>query len=92
MGSYTNPRALKLRTSSITLSKGRSKTVKATVLKVRSGKKLLNHVNKLRFISSEPRVATVTANGKVTAKSKGKCKIYVLAVNGVRKAVKVTVK
>jgi uncharacterized protein YjdB len=43
-------------------------------------------------MTSNSKVATVSKSGKITAKGKGTCKIYVVAVNGVRKTVSVTVK
>ena len=46
----------------------------------------------LRYVSSNKKIATVSKSGKITAKSKGSCKVYVIAVNGARKAVRVTVK
>ena len=51
-----------------------------------------NHTTELRYVSTDKKVATVSADGKITAKSKGSCKVYVISINGVKKAVKVTVK
>ena len=50
------------------------------------------HDAKVRYLSSDPKIATVSAKGKIKAKAKGTCKIYVHAVNGAYKTVKVTVK
>ena len=92
-GKYTNPKSLKLKKTAITLSKGKAATIKATVTKVKRGKKLAtNRAPKLRFRSSNPAVAKVNAKGKVTAKSKGKAVIYVQTINGIWKKCKVTVK
>ena len=44
-----------------------------------------------RYMSSDEKIATVSSGGKVTAKGKGTCYIYVYAHNGVSKQVKVTV-
>ena len=62
--------------------------------KLKVGKKLLPryHDAKVRYLSSDPKIATVSAKGKIKAKAKGTCKIYVCAVNGVSKTIKVTVK
>ena len=62
--------------------------------KLQNGKKLMptNHEAKLRYISSNKKIATVSKSGRITAKSKGSCKVYVIAVNGASKAVSVTVK
>ena len=46
----------------------------------------------LRFRTSDAKVAKVNANGKVTAKGKGQCVVWVQAVNGLWKKVTVIVK
>ena len=92
-GKYTNPKTLKLKNKSITLSVGKKKTLKATVTKVKKNKKLAtSYAKKLRYISSNKKVATVNSKGKITAKSKGSCKIYVQTINGIWKTCKVKVK
>jgi uncharacterized protein YjdB len=65
--------------------------IKASVKAVKSGRKLVKHSKKLRYYSSNHDVATVSADGKVTAVSTGSCTIYVMANNGIRAGVKVTV-
>ncbi|MDO4518189.1 MAG: Ig-like domain-containing protein [Bacillota bacterium] len=93
---YTNAKSVTLKSSSnkVTLKKGKSKTLKATTKKVKSSKKLLskNHAVQYRYISSNPKVAKVNKNGKVTAVSKGTCKVYVITVNGIYATSKITVK
>ena len=92
-GKYTNPKSLKLSKSTLTLRKGKSATIKAGVSKVKKNKKLAeNYAAKLRYISSNPAVADVSARGKVTAKTKGTAVIYVQTINGIWKTCKVTVK
>lgn len=95
-GGYTsrwcNARSVKLNKSSLTLNVGRSKTLKATVKGVKSGRKLLKHVKLVRYYSSDANVATVSSRGKVKAVSKGKCIIWAIANNGVRARVKINVK
>ena len=95
-GGYTsrwcNARSVKLNKSSLTLKVGRSKTLKATVKGVKSGRKLLKHVKLVRYYSSDANVATVSRSGKVKAVSKGKCIIWAIANNGVRARVKINVK
>ena len=65
--------------------------MKATLKGVKSGKKILDHVRKVRWYSSNANVATVDRNGKVKAVGKGSCTVYAVANNGVRSSVKVTV-
>ena len=92
-GKYTNPKSLWLNSTAVSLQKGKSYQIKALVTKVKSSKKLTtNHAKTLRYISNNPSVATVDANGKVTAKSKGTAVIYVQTINGIWKTCKVTVK
>jgi len=55
------------------------------------GKKLKEHTAVLRYESSNTEVATVNSKGKITAKGKGSCYVYVYAQNGVYKRIKVTV-
>ena len=91
---YTNPKSLKVNRTSVTIRKGKTKTVKASVQKKYPLKRFLNdsHGPLLRYISSDKGVANVDSKGRITAKGKGTCKVYVIAVNGFTKAVKVTVK
>ena len=93
-GKYTNARAVKVNKVKVTLKKGKTFRIKAKVLKLKKGKKLMRnkHVPLLRYLSSDKKVATVSKAGKITAKAKGTCRIYVYAHNGVRKTIKITVK
>jgi len=50
------------------------------------------HAPKLRYPSTNKKVATVSKAGKVTGKGKGTCYVYAYAHNGVAKKVKVSVK
>lgn len=88
-GKYGNPTKLIIKKSKLTIKKGKSKKVK-TKLKV--SKKTKWHISKYRYESSNSKVATVNKKGKIKAKSKGKCSIYVYAQNGIYKRIKVTVK
>jgi len=89
---YCNTKSVKLSKKSLTLKVGKGKTVKATLKGVKSGKKILSHVSKVRWYSSDTSVAKVTSSGKIRAVGKGKCTIYALANNGIKSSVKVTVK
>ena len=95
-GGYTNhecnARSVKLNKTRLTLKAGRSAALKAKLKGVKSGMKLLDHVAKVRFYSTNANVATVDDGGKVTAVGQGSCTIYAIANNGVRSKVKVNVK
>ena len=91
---YTNPGKVILKKASVALKVGSTYKVRASVKKLKSGKKLLSvdHTPWLRYVSNDKSVAKVTKKGKIVAVAKGTCKVYVLSSNGVRNAVKVTVK
>lgn len=76
---------VKLSAKSITLEKGKSKTIKATI----SPSNATNQ--KLTWTTSNKKVATVS-NGKITAKGKGTATITVKTANGKKASCKVTVK
>ena len=90
----TNSKGVTVTKAKVSLKAGKTYKVKASVTKLQKGKKLMptGHAPKLRYVSSNKKIATVSKSGKVTAKSKGSCKVYVIAVNGASKAVSVTVK
>lgn len=88
---YGNPTKVSVKTSKLTIKKGRKKTIKPSYT-LPKNKKLKTHMAKFRYESSNPQVAAVTKKGVVKAKKKGTCYIYVYAQNGVYKRVKVTVK
>lgn len=76
-------------TLNISLSQGKSTQI--TAKEVRQDKPIRHHRN-LCYASSNAKVATVTPSGKITATSKGTCKIWVYAQNGVYKTITVSVK
>ena len=85
---------IKVTKKSVTLKMGKTTKIKAPIVKQSSKKKLLGrwHGASLRYYSTDTGVATVTSKGKIKAKGKGTCDIYVTALNGVKTRVKVTVK
>ena len=89
---YTSAKKITLKKSSITLAAGKTAKIKASVILKNKAKKLIDHCKKLRYQSSSTQIATVNSAGKITAKMKGTCYIYVNAPNGMTKKVKVTVK
>ena len=68
--------------------------IKPTTVLEDTSKKILNteYVNEFRYESTDSSIATVDADDKITAVSKGTCYIRVFAINGVSAQVKVKVK
>ena len=87
-----NAKKVTVKEKKLTLAKGKSKRIVATVAGVKKGREVLHHAKLLRYFSSDRNVATVDRNGKVKAVGKGTCTITVMANNGVSATVKVTVK
>ncbi len=90
---YTNVKKIKVAKSSYRIKKGKTVKIDATLVKADKKKELLKegHGNMLRYYTSDKRIATVTENGKIKAKAKGKCTINIVSINGVKKSVRVTV-
>ena len=89
---HSNAKRISVNNQTVTLKKGKSATIKAKVTPEKKGTKVLGHVAKVRYYSSNPAVATVNKNGKIKAVAKGKCVIYCVTHNGIFKAVNVKVK
>ncbi len=91
---YTNVKAIKLAKNKATIKVGKTYKIKASVVLVDSKKKMLSdkHAATFRYASSDRKIATVDKNGKVTAKKKGTCYVWIYAKNGYANKVKVTVK
>lgn len=86
---YDMIEGVKVEKDNVTLSVGKTAVIKATL--ETSGKKLRLHQS-LNYESDKPAVATVNRKGRIRAKKKGTCTIYVYAQNGKYTTVKVTVK
>jgi uncharacterized protein YjdB len=94
-GTFCNPKAVTMKTKAqVSLKAGKTYTIKATVAKLKKGKKLIpkDHAKPLRYLSSDKNIATVTSSGKIKGVSPGTCRIYVYAANGSFKKVKVEVR
>lgn len=91
---YTNVKQVKVANSKYTLQVGKTAQIKAKTVLVNKKKKQLSdvHAKEFRYKSTDTGVATVSAKGKITAKGRGRCVIYVYARNGYAKKVNVTVK
>ena len=91
---HTNARSVTVKKTSVKLKKGKTYKIKANVKKLKKGKKLMSakHTAKLRYMSSNAKIVTVTKKGKIKAVGKGTCYVYIYAHNGISKRIKITVK
>lgn len=87
---YANASSVKPAKTSLSVTKGKTYTLKATTV-LPKGKKAKVH-RSLAFESSNTQIATVTSKGVITGKKAGTCYVYVYAQNGKYYKVKVTVK
>ena len=78
----------------VSIGKGKTFKINATVTKVDEVRGLMPeaHAAKVRYLSTNKKVATITAGGKIKARGAGLCYVYAYAHNGVYKRIKVTVK
>lgn len=88
----TDVKKIQTKKSAYSLKKGKTAKIKATIIKKNNKLPLFGHTAKFRYDTSNKKVATVSKDGKITAKGKGTCYVYIYAVNGCAKKVKVTVK
>ena len=87
---YGNPAKVTVKKNSLNLLAGKTETIQATV--VTEGKKKRKKLcAEKRYLTSDSSIVTVSKNGKITAKKKGECYVYVVAQNGVVKRIKVKV-
>jgi len=91
---YTNAKSVTVKKTAVSLKKGRTFKIKARVNKLQKRKKLMPecHTPKLRYISSNRKIATVSKSGRITAKSKGSCRVCVISASGAGRTIKVTVR
>ncbi|MCI8337632.1 MAG: hypothetical protein HFH62_02960 [Lachnospiraceae bacterium] len=88
---HTNARKIKVNKSKVTLKAKKTFQIKATAVLENKKKKLLNHDKKFRYYTDNKGVASISKKGKITAKKKGSCSVFVIANNGVAKQIRVTV-
>ena len=90
----SNVKKIKLSKKNITINVGKTDKISAKLILSGKGKKQLgdNHDTEFRYASTNSNIASVDSNGKVKGVSQGSCYIYVYAINGLAKKVKVTVK
>lgn len=91
---HTNAKGVVINKTNVFLATGKTFTIKAKVIKLKKGKKLMprRYVPELRYLSSDTNVATVNNSGQITTKGKGVCKIYTYSANGSSKILTVTVR
>ena len=90
--SVTDAKSIKLKKTSYVLAKGKKAVVKASIVKKDKKRPIIKHTSEFRYATSDSKVAVVSKNGKITAKGKGSCSIYVYASNGCAQKIKVVVK
>ena len=90
----TNPKKINIKKESLSVKEGSTKVLQTAVTKAKKGKSLLEegHAGKVRYFSTDKKVATVNSLGMVTGKGEGTCKIYAVAVNGLYDSIDITVK
>ena len=79
-------KSIKVNKSTVRIKKGKTFTIKATVSPSNATNK------KVKFVSSNKKIATVTSKGKVKGIKKGSCTISVKAVDGSKVVKKVKIK
>ena len=91
---YTNAGKVRVNKKNYTLKEPNTSKIRTSIVKQDKTKKLLSkgHGAKLTYVSTDTAVAKVSKNGKITAKKKGRCTIYVYALNGKCAKIKVTVR
>lgn len=88
----TNVKSITVNKTKVSLKAKKTFQIKASAKAENKKKKLLAHTDKFRYYTNDKKVAEVTRKGKIRAKKKGSCSIFVIANNGVSKEIKVTVK
>ncbi len=91
---YTNAKSVKVRKTRVTVGKGQTFRIKASIRKLKKKLKLMpkKHAPKLRYLSTDPSIASVSKKGKIKGLKAGTCYVYVFAHNGVSKKITVTVR
>lgn len=88
----TNIKSIKVNKTKLSLKNGKTFQIKTKLTLENKKKKPLTHAAKLRYYTDDKTVAIVSKSGKITAKGKGECTVYVIANNGVSRKIKVIVK
>ena len=91
---YTNASAITGVPNAKAIKSGKTYQLKAKLKKANKKKPLIkkSHSPWLRYGTTNGAVAKVSKSGKITAAGRGTCTIYIIAPDGVRRNVKITVK
>ena len=91
---YTNIKKIQIKKISYTMKQGSTVALRPKAVLYDKRKKQLTpaHCKEFRYLSSNKKVAAVTAGGKVKAKGTGECAVYVFAKNGCKRRIKIRVK
>lgn len=90
---YTNGSKVTTSVDALSLKTGANKKITVTTVLADPNKALVNHMKDVYYFwSDNESVAVVSADGTITAKSAGTCTIWVMAYNGVKSSITVTVK
>lgn len=73
----TDVKKIQIKKSAYSLKKGKTAKIKATIVKKNNKLPLFGHTAKFRYDTSNKKVATVSKDGKITAKEKGTCYVYI---------------
>ena len=90
-GKYTDTRKIRIRKGHLDLVEGDKKRIRASLVGQNPDKKVLTHGKKMRFLSDDPAVASVSKKGKVKGVGTGDCHITLVAPNGVYRSLPVSV-
>ena len=73
------------------MSIGKKKKLVVSLVKKNKTKALTSEAKKIRYYTTDSKVAKVNSKGIVTTRGKGKCYIYVVTGNGTQKRIKIVV-
>lgn len=88
---HTNAKQIKVNKEEVVLNVNKSFQIKAVAVLENRKKKLLDHEDRFRYYVDNRDVVSVNKKGKIKAKKKGVCSVFIIANNGVAKQVKVVV-
>ena len=92
-GKYSNAKSVttKAKKDKVTVKVNKTFNLKAKAVASSKKGKMEKH-RAIQYESTDTNIATVSAKGVITGKAKGTCYVYVYAMNGVSKKIKVAVK